>query len=77
MGMAVQHVNSDEVVEDKAKHNDTANPRIIDVRYQISTVPVYCWKTVEIMITDVNYSGIGSSRMCAYYNSNNIIEDKR
>ncbi len=34
-----------------------------DVRYQFSTVlvPVYYWKTVEIMITDVNYSEIGSS----------------
>jgi hypothetical protein len=31
------------------------------MRFQRFLVPVYYWKTVEIVITDVNYFGKGSS----------------
>ncbi len=32
-----------------------------EISFQRFLVPVYYWKTVEIMITDVNYCGIGST----------------
>jgi hypothetical protein len=45
---------------------NTANPKIIDVSYQLSTLfstSLLCLllETVEIMRTDVNYFGIGSN----------------
>jgi hypothetical protein len=43
--------------------DDTANLKIIDTGYELLRflVPVYYRKTVEIMITGVNYIEIGSS----------------